>query len=821
MAFAGRRKPSVLKRILIHDFAGHPFTVGLSRALAQRGHAVLHLYGAGNPTPKGLLTPLADDPPSLRIAAVAMPGGYERYRFVARWRQEQAYGRRLAAEISAWRPDVVLSANAPLAAQAAALRASRRIGARFFFWLQDLTGEAAWRLLRRRWLGLGALIGGAFRWWEARICRRSDGVVAISPDFAPRVAAWGVAEGRLSVIENWAPLADLPRLDRSDSAATAWAAEHNLTGRFIFLYAGMMGLKHKHELPADLARHYRGRNDVAVVVASQGLGRERLERIRAAEGLENLHLLDFQPFDRVPAMLASAGALVATLEEEAGVYAAPSKVLSCLCAGRPLLAAIPSSNLTARLIRRVDAGFVIAGDNREAFLAAADILLNDPALATAMGERGRRYAEAAFDIGPITDRFVAVLSGYGLEGIMERAPDSWRRLVALTGPTRPAAAPKPEEDADSLRVLAQQHGMVLALARGMGKSAPNGGEHRDEVWRQVSRAVALARLLVQAVTILERAGIPVATFKGVGLALALYGNLAERDAGDLDLIVPADRLPEAVWLLRNELGAVAATAPFDRATSLEEIRRLAKYTHVVMLMHEESGLIIDLHRRWFRNPHLLPLDPERVWTAGQRVRIGQQWISLPDPVEHFIYLCCHAVKDCCYRLKWLNDIRWALSRCEWIGGVDGFTAVAARAAALGATRPVAAAVLVACTVDSLSVPPVFAGLIAADPVISILAAEGLRACQVNAGPGGLPPHAGTIRVMLGDRRRQWRMTGTLGRRVAGVLWHLSLAPSERDAAAMPALSALPLALLLFRPWLLLFRRLRPRRDSHAGEMRGK
>ncbi len=798
-------------RILIHDFAGHPFSVGLSRALAGRGHAVLHLYGADNPTPKGPLTLTADDLSSLRIAAVAMPGGYERYRFVTRWRQERAYGRRLAAEIRAWRPDVVVSGNAPLAAQDAALRASRQVGARFFFWLQDLTGEAAWRLLGRRWWGVGAMIGRCFRWWEARIARHSDGVVAISPDFAPHVLAWGVADGSLSVIENWAPLADLPCLDRSGPEATAWAAGHGLAGRFIFLYAGMMGLKHKHDLLADLARRHRGRGDVAVVVVSQGLGRERLERIRTAEGLEDtLRLLDFQPFAQVPAMMAAAGALVVTLEEEAGVFAVPSKMLSCLCAGRPLLAAIPSANLAARRIRELDAGFVIDGNDRDAFLKAADVLLDDPSLAAAMGRRGRRYAESAFNIEAVADRFVAVLSGHGLEGLMERAPAGWRRLAALTGPAFPGAAPpalEPGEDAAPVWALALQHGVVLALARGGGRRESERQEIRLRALPHASHAVALARLLVQAVAVLERAGIPVATFKGVGLALALHGNLADRDAGDLDLIVPPDRLPEAFRLLRDALGLVAASAPFDQAVSADDIGRLAKYTHVVVLDHPDSGLVIDLHWRWFRNPYLLPLDPERVWRSGQRVKMADRWIPLPDPVEHFIYLCCHAMKDCCYRLKWLNDIRWALANGEWLGGAGGHVAVAARAAILGATRPVAAAVLVACVVDGRPVPAAFVGAIAADPVIRTLAEEGLRACQANAGPGGGPPYADTVADMAADRRRQWRMTGRLGRRLVGVVWHLSFAPTERDAAAIPLLAPFPLVLALFRPWLLLIRRL--------------
>ena len=33
-------------KIIVHDYAGHPFQVQLSRRLASRGHEVLHLYCA-------------------------------------------------------------------------------------------------------------------------------------------------------------------------------------------------------------------------------------------------------------------------------------------------------------------------------------------------------------------------------------------------------------------------------------------------------------------------------------------------------------------------------------------------------------------------------------------------------------------------------------------------------------------------------------------------------------------------------------------------------------------------------------------------------
>ncbi|MFL5257904.1 MAG: hypothetical protein ACJ8AI_34495, partial [Rhodopila sp.] len=90
-------------------------------------------------------------------------------------------------------------------------------------------------------------------------------------------------------------------------------------------------------------------------------------------------------------------------------FSVPSKILSYLCAGRPILLAAPEENLAARTVRRARAGFVVAPDNRAAFLEAARILRSDPACRAEMAANGRAYAEQTFDLDRITDRFESIL----------------------------------------------------------------------------------------------------------------------------------------------------------------------------------------------------------------------------------------------------------------------------------------------------------------------------------------------------------------------------------------------------------------------------
>ncbi len=90
-------------------------------------------------------------------------------------------------------------------------------------------------------------------------------------------------------------------------------------------------------------------------------------------------------------------------------YSVPSKVLSYLCAGRALLVSVPAENLAGRIVAREGAGVVVEPGDRDEFLTAAERLLGSPDERARMGANGRRYAESAFAIEPIAERFEEVL----------------------------------------------------------------------------------------------------------------------------------------------------------------------------------------------------------------------------------------------------------------------------------------------------------------------------------------------------------------------------------------------------------------------------
>jgi len=393
-------------RVAVHDFPGHPGQASLSRELARRGHDVLHLYDKTSGTATGAVTHRADDPASLAYEGLTVGRDFPRYSAVSRLRYEHEYAGHLIGRILSFAPDVFVSSNTSLVSQRRLWIASGARGIARVFWLQDFYSVAMRQHLVRRLGAAGRVAGGVLWRLEANLLRSAEAIVAISPDFGGILGAWGVPSDRMHVIENWAPIEELPVRPRDNP----WSRAHGLADKRVVLYAGNLGLKHDPALLLEFSRAVRDEPDVRVVVVSRGPGRDWLERQQAEGADDNLVILDYQPYETLPDMLASADVLVALLTSDAGVFSVPSKILTNLCAARPQVAAVPANNLAARTVAASGGGIVIEPGNAKSFVVETRRLLADDDLRRQMGESARRYAEDKFRIDAVTSRFEDVLA---------------------------------------------------------------------------------------------------------------------------------------------------------------------------------------------------------------------------------------------------------------------------------------------------------------------------------------------------------------------------------------------------------------------------
>lgn len=392
------------RRVVVHDYSGHPFQVQLSRELARRGHVVEHQYCSSFETGHGALEASPGDPAGFSVRPISLRRTFSRYRPARRVLQEFEYAFRAARAIGRARPDVVLLCNIPLLANVVLCWFLRARGQQYSFWHQDVYSAAARETVLRRGGRLGPPLAAIAEAMERSIARGATRVIAITDAFQEVYARWGLDPEKVGVVPNWAPLDEIPMVE----GGREWLGDAPGLRPHLAVYSGTLGLKHD---PGELLRLASSPllDDCSIVVVSQGKGRNWLEERSADLPQGRLILRDFVPYEVLPTVMASADVLITILEPGASRYSVPSKMLSYMCAGRPVLAAMSERNSASQVVVREGLGVVVDDGDPNAMARALRRMLDDPEETAAMGRRARKVAERDFSIVTIADRFEELL----------------------------------------------------------------------------------------------------------------------------------------------------------------------------------------------------------------------------------------------------------------------------------------------------------------------------------------------------------------------------------------------------------------------------
>lgn len=391
-------------KVFVHDNSGHPFQAQLSRALAARGHLVVHSSCEAYVSGKGKLSATPDD--TVQFVAIGVGRTVDKYKFLRRLFQEFSLGLELAGVLRRRKPDVVLIANTPLPSLAVVVAYLALARIPWVLWHQDVYAVALQGFAEQRQSGVLRLVARVMEWAERWCARRASRIVVIADAFRAVHARWGTVD-KTTVIPNWAPLDEITPRERDND----WAVEHDLIGTPTLLYSGTLGLKHNPALLVALASRVRELGtDVHLVVVTEGPTVEVLGKAAAADRVP-LTLLPFQPYERLSEVLAAGDVLIVLLEPDASEFSVPSKTLSYLCAARPVVGLLPQANAAAALLERADC-LVLAPLEDSIDTAAAWVveLLSAPRRRAEIGRLSRDLAETEFSLEGTVSAFETILS---------------------------------------------------------------------------------------------------------------------------------------------------------------------------------------------------------------------------------------------------------------------------------------------------------------------------------------------------------------------------------------------------------------------------
>lgn len=282
------------------------------------------------------------------------------------------------------RPAVLLVVSPPLGLAAAAILLSRLWRVPYVFDVEDLQPDAAIALGMLPRPGarlLYALERAAYRY--ARV------VTTLTPAMRDRIVQKGVAAEKVELVEPCLPGAPL---DPGREEAAAFRTRYGIGGKFLVSYSGNIGIKQKLDAVADAAHRNRNDDSILFLIVGDGADCGRIRRKAEDLKLNNLRLLPLLDEKEFRALLAATDICLITQQKCAEEIAFPSKLVTYLAAGRPVVASINPDGEAARVIRDSGAGRVTAAEDPDALLGA--ILALRGADLEAMGRRARAYAAA-------------------------------------------------------------------------------------------------------------------------------------------------------------------------------------------------------------------------------------------------------------------------------------------------------------------------------------------------------------------------------------------------------------------------------------------
>ncbi len=378
-----------------------PYTTGLARGLAERGHDVTVLTGfphypqwKRDESSSGFRSEEQMDGVRVRRFSHSVPRDLS---WIGRAAMEITFGLQLLT--TRWgRPEVVICISPPLlAAVMAAVRArlTRRRPA-IGVVLQDLyslgvaeTGAAS---------GLPArAVSGV----ESSAIRLADGAVVIHAGFTAQLTEHlGVDARRIRDIRNWTHI-DPPE----PSASAAFREAHRWApDEVVVLHAGNMGYKQGLENVVAAAK-LACDSDTRARFVLLGDGNQRARLQAAGAGVPALEFLPPVSEDEFPAALGAADVLLVNERPGVAHMAVPGKLTSYFRSGKPILAATDAAGLTAQEITASGAGIRVPADRPDLLLAAAIRLGTDRAFAAELGQAGCRYSASLLSATSALDRY--------------------------------------------------------------------------------------------------------------------------------------------------------------------------------------------------------------------------------------------------------------------------------------------------------------------------------------------------------------------------------------------------------------------------------
>jgi colanic acid biosynthesis glycosyl transferase WcaI len=280
------------------------------------------------------------------------------------------------------RPDLLLVVSPPLGLAVTAILLSRMWRIPYVFDVEDLQPDSA--------AELNMLPSWALRLMykvERAAYRHATLVTTLTNGMRNRIIDKGVPAEKVELLE--------PRVDDSlfgigAAEGSAFRQRHGLESKFIVTHSGNMGVKQGLDVIVDAAALNRSDDSTQFLIVGDGAVCGRIKGRVAELQLQNVRFLPLLEEEEFRGLLAASDVFLLTQQKSVSDIVFPSKIVTYLAAGRPVIASVNPDCAIAQTIRESGAGKVVTPEDGMALLEAIQEFR-----AVDLGERRRSAQEYA------------------------------------------------------------------------------------------------------------------------------------------------------------------------------------------------------------------------------------------------------------------------------------------------------------------------------------------------------------------------------------------------------------------------------------------
>ena len=305
----------------------------------------------------------------------------------------------LARALFQAKPDLLLVVSPPLGLAVNAFVLSRLWRIPYVFDVEDLQPDAAAELgmLPKPVLSLMYKV-------ERFAYRHAALVSTITAGMQNRIIEKGVPAARTALFE---PRSDSSLASLSSDEGLAFRRKFSLEGKFIVSHSGNMGVKQGLGVILDAAALNQNDESTVFLIVGDGAVRSQIQERAKQLELGNVRFLPLLESTEFRGFLNASDICLVTQQRSVSDMVFPSKTVTYLAAGCPVIASVNGNSEVARAIEDSRAGLVVEPENAQALLSAVQELRTGDI--TRYGRNAMQYAAMRWSAERVLGFFQAKL----------------------------------------------------------------------------------------------------------------------------------------------------------------------------------------------------------------------------------------------------------------------------------------------------------------------------------------------------------------------------------------------------------------------------